>query len=390
LDTRTAWLLCNLKNRSTLIGYGPNHVPTESYLQDSAQLTLHGAGTNTGLWLSLESTKGEFDLPPNQAQPYTWKVGRGAGGLSTPWYLEVDSANPGLGVQIFATSNIKINGTGLPATGELKVALVFANNTDSMTGLKVGLQHTTVANGPAGSVTLSDVNLGPIAWQLYALANENLFVKNSVVNEIGIGGPSKVTVDSAVLQFGALAAIGIGGSSMTINNSDIWNQAITAGNNSVVTINNCKITGSAFNTTDSESRITVNRGCFLQNPSGCTGSAMVDAATGVPLCNPFIPAGYPQNLSPATVTFNGANYGCTPTTNDNSVKIFPNPSINVLEIEVPNVGEPYSIEFYSIIGQRLFGLSNQKSVDISTLANGIYIIEVRQEGKTWVNKIVKM
>jgi hypothetical protein len=150
LDTRTAWLLCNLNNRSALIGYGSNHVPTESYLQDTAQLTVHGAGTNMGLWLNLESITGTLNLPPSQAQPYTWKVGRGAGALSTPWLLEVDSANPGLGVQIFPSSKININGTGLPATGELKVALLFANATDTMKALKVGLQNTTITNGPTG------------------------------------------------------------------------------------------------------------------------------------------------------------------------------------------------------------------------------------------------
>ena len=389
LDTRTAWLLCNLKNRSALIGYGPNHLPTESYLQDTAQVTVHGAGTNIGLWLNLESVTGTLDLPPGQAQPYTWKVGRGAGGLSTSWYLEVDSANPGLGVQIFPTSKININGAGIPATGELKVALLFGNSTDTMKALKVGLQNTTIANGPAGYVTLNNVNLGPIAWQLYALANENLFVKNSVVNEIGIAGPSNVTIDSSVLQFGALAAVGIGGSSMTINNSEIWNQAITAANNSIIALNSCKITGSAFSTTDNGSHITVNGGCFFQNSSGCSEAAMVDIATGYPLCNPFIPAGYPQNLSPASVTFNGVNYGCMPLINDSTVKIFPNPAENLVQIKVPNAGEPYSIEVYSIIGQRLFELYNQSSIDISNFANGIYIIVVKQQGKKWVTKIAK-
>ena len=389
LDTRTAWLLCNLKNRSALIGYGPNHVPTESYLQDTAQLTVHGAGTNMGIWLNLESITGTVYLPPSQVQPYTWKVGRQAGGLSTPWYLEVDSANPGLGVQIFPTSKIIINGAGLPATGELKVALEFANSTDTMKALKVGLQNTTIANGLAGSVTLNNVNLGPIAWQLYALANENLFVTNSVVNEIGIAGPSKVTVDSSVLQFGALAAVGMGGSRMTINSSEIWNQAITAANNSIIALNSCKITGSAFSTTDNGSHITVNGGCFFQNSSGCSEAAMVDIATGYPLCNPFIPAGYPQNLSPASVTFNGVNYGCMPLINDSTVKIFPNPAENLVQIKVPNAGEPYSIEVYSIIGQRLFELYNQSSIDISNFANGIYIIVVKQQGKKWVTKIAK-
>jgi Secretion system C-terminal sorting domain len=72
------------------------------------------------------------------------------------------------------------------------------------------------------------------------------------------------------------------------------------------------------------------------------------------------------------------------------VEIFPNPSVNVVQIKVQNAGEPYCVEIYSIIGQRLFGLHNQQSIDISNFVNGIYIITVKQQGNTWVNKIGKI
>jgi len=78
-----------------------------------------------------------------------------------------------------------------------------------------------------------------------------------------------------------------------------------------------------------------------------------------------------------------------PLINDSTVKIFPNPAENLVQIKVPNAGEPYSIEVYSIIGQRLFELYNQSSIDISNFANGIYIIVVKQQGKKWVTKIAK-
>ncbi len=194
------------------------------YLEDSAQVELHGSSTHTGIWLNFQDITGTLNLPPNQSQPYSWTIGRGVEGLNTPWYLELDSVqqqNIGLGVQIFPASKMTINGAGIPAKGELKVAMMFANNTETIKDLKVGLQNTTVKNGPNGSVKLSNVNLGPIAWQLYALMNENLTIKNSVVNEIGIGGPSTITADSSLLQLAVLAAVGIGGSAMTINNSEI-------------------------------------------------------------------------------------------------------------------------------------------------------------------------
>ena len=310
LNTKASWILCNLHNTSSLIGYQPNQVPTETYLQDSAQVALHGPGTNAGLWLNFENVNGTFNLPASQAQPFTWKIGRGLGGLNTQWSLELDTAQVGFGVQVFPSTKVTINGSGLPATGEFKVALMFSNNTDTVKNLTVGLQNTTVANGPNGWVKLNNVNLGPIAWQLYALLNEKLYIKNSTVNEIGIAGPSNLVIDSCILQFGALDAVGIGGSTMTINNSDIYNQSISAANNSTLTLNNCSVTGSAFSTTDATSFINVNGGCFFQNPAGCSEASMVNITTGQPNCNPFIPPGFPTNLSPATVTFNGVNNNC--------------------------------------------------------------------------------
>ncbi len=394
LNTKTSWILCNMKNKSSLFGYEPNEVPTEIYLQDTAQVALHGANTKAGIWLNFQSVTATLNLPPDQSKPYTWKIGRGFGGLTTPWYFETDTAMVGLGAQIYPTSKVTMNGTGLPATGELKIALNFANGTDTIKNLKVGLQNTTVANSPNGWVKLNNVNLGPIAWQLYALQNENLFIKKSIVNEIGIGGPSTVTVDSSLLQFAVLAAVGVGGSTMTINNSEIWNQSITAANNSKVILNNCKVTGSIFNTTDALSRITVNGGCFYSNPSACTQATMVDITTGQPNCNPFIPPGFPQNLTPATVTFSGVKNNCIVTEVSETEKvgdliIFPNPTNNWVQLLLPNPTQEFSIEVYSDLGQSLVNTTDNTTIDISNFTSGIYLLRLKQANIIWTKRIVK-
>lgn len=393
LTRETAWLLCDIKNNSTLIGYEPNGVPTEMYLQDAAQIVLHGPGTEVGVWLNFESVTDTLNLPPDPSQPFTWKIGRGFSGLDTQWYLEMDTVKTAPGVQIFPSSKIVINGAGNPAAKELSVALLFANGTDTIKDLTVGVQNTTIPNGVNGFLTLNNVNLGPIAWQLYALMNENLYVKNSIVNEIGIAGPSTVTVDSSLLQLAVLAAVGIGGSTMAINNSKIWNQEITATNNSDIILNNCNIHGSLFRTTDTVSSITVNAGCFFANPSGCTQSTMINWTTGQPYCNPFIPPGFPQNLSPTTVTFNGVNSNCVTgineTENIKGLTAFPNPSNNLIQVNLPNLNQSYSIEIYSTLGQQLLKTSDKTVIDISNYASGIYILTVKQEDKIWATKIVK-
>lgn len=391
LDTKTSWILCDLYNSSTLIGNDANRVPTELYLQDAAQVQLQGANTRTGVWMSFESITDTLNLPPNQTQPLTWSIGRGVGGLNTPWHLELDSVSQqevGLAAQIFPSTKLTINGAGIPNTGELKVAMMYANNTETVRDLKAGLQNTTVATG-SGWVKLNNVHLGPIAWQLYALMNETLTIKNSVVNEIGIGGPSQITVDSCLLQLAVLASVGIGGSTLTINNSELWNQGIYASNKSKVILNNCKVYGSLFSTTDALSNVTINGGCFYKNPTGCTPAAMVNISTGQPNCNPFMGPGFPQNVTPATVTFNSVNYNCDTAMTDRSFKIFPNPTSNLIHINLPALNQPFSIEVYSAIGQQLLQRPGTAVIDISNFPNGIYIMRVKQEDKIYTAKIVR-
>ncbi len=404
LNNQTAWLLCNLKNSSTLIEYVSKNVPCETYLQDSAEAAYHGAATSAGLWLDFQTNGQTLNLPSNQAVPYSWKIGRGQGGITTPWYLEIDTANPGIGVQIFPTAKLTVNGTGLPATGELKVALNYSNNTDTVRNLSVGLQNTILNNGPGGGVTLNNVNLGPIAWQVYALIDENLTIKNCTVNEIGIGGPSTVTVDSSVLQLALLAAVGQDGSSLTVNNSQIWNQFITAANKSRLTLNNCSVTGSHFYTSDTASRIVVNGGCFFSNPSGCTESNMVNSSTGIPNCNPFIPAGYPQNLTPATVTFSGVSSSC-PTGIEQvintawQIKVYPNPGSGKFTIQMEDgqlknyseVSQNPILEIYNTMGERIFSemavASSTNEVDLSPQPSGIYFLRIDFVNGSAVSKI---
>jgi hypothetical protein len=387
LNNQTAWLLLNLKNKATYIGYEPSRVPTEMYMEDSVQVELHGANTRTGVWMNFQSITDTLNLPPNQTLPLSWAIGRSMGGLNAPWYLELDSVQQqevGLGAQILPSSNVIINGSGLPATGEIKVALLMANGTDTLQNLQVGLQNTTIANDINGSVTMNNVNLGPIAWQIYALMNENLFIKNSVINEIGIGGPSSITVDSCLLQLAVLSAQGIGGSTMTINNTELWNQEITAFNNSDIVLNNCNVYGSMFSTSDGVSSITVNGGCFFQNPAGCTQANMVNIATGQPNCNPFIPPGFPQNLTPSTVTFNGVNYNCTTGINEtpitNSFQTFPNPATSTLNISFSD-NQKTQIQIFNAMGILLNEiLANQSTqIDISDLPSGLYFVHLKSQ-----------
>jgi hypothetical protein len=392
LNSEKAWLLCNLQNKATLIADDPIDVPTEIYLKDSVQMVLHGS--NPTVWLKFENINDTLNLPTDQTQPFSWQIGKGFGGLNTEWYLEVNSGKPTIGVEVFPSAQLTVNGAGTPGIREAVISLFFANGTDTLENLNVGLQNTMIANGLNGSLALNNVNLVPVAWQVYALMNENLHIKNSIINEIGaIIGPSQVTVDSSLIQLAVLAAVGAGGSSMTINDSEIWSQAITVDNNSDIVLNNCNVHGSTFSTVDMQSHITVNGGCFFQNPAGCTNSIMINWATGQPYCNPFIPQGFPQILTPATITLNGVNNNCITeideTLNGRDITVFPNPSKNLVQVDLPNHGRTFSIEVYSSLGQLLLQTADNTVIDISNFVSGIYIFLLRQGNNTWTTKIVK-
>ena len=64
--------------------------------------------------------------------------------------------------------------------------------------------------------------------------------------------------------------------------------------------------------------------------------------------------------------------------------VYPNPVVNKLILEE----DVESIALFTVMGQRVL-VSNQKQVDVSTLASGVYVAHLTVDGKTLVRKIVK-
>ena len=395
LNPQTAWLLCNLTNKSSFSGYESNEVPTEIYVQDSARMSVHGTNTKIGVWLLFATTTDTLNLPNQTGANFNWQVGQGTGGVNaSQWFLNVDSAKPGLGVQVQPFAKVVVNGTGLPATGEIHANLLFAGGTDTVENLGAGLQNINVAKG---RLTLNNVNLGPIGWQLYSVSDENLHIRNSLVNELGVVGPhNTVVVDSSILQLATLSALGSGSSTVTVNNTDIWSQAIISASGCALVLNNCNVTGSWFSS-DGVGHTTVNGGCFFANPTGCTQNTMVNISTGIPNCNPFIPAGAPRNQTPANVTFNGVNSNCTTAIEDlhsnQPLSMYPNPFSSETRIETGEQISYPSLTIYNAIGQRVRELVNVAGPTIilqrGSLPVGVYLVQLlRGDGMVMKGKVV--
>jgi hypothetical protein len=293
---KESWLLANLHDSARLTVVDTQHVPNEIYVHDSSVATIRGSGTRTGVWLDGQGAQGTVTVP-NVNGPFSWKIGAG-NGLNVGWLLQVENAQPGLGFEIKPGTALTVNGNGTqaPATGELKISY-FVNSPETLDGLKAGVQNRTISN----RLTLKNVQLGPIAWQIYAGDNANLTIRNSVINEIGIfGRNARVLVERSVLQLAVLAALAPG-SSLTINASDMWNQSIEVANQAQVSITDTQVHGGLFHARHADSRISIKGGAFHDNPSGCLQGSMVDIATGQPRCNPFSAPGLPRKAGAGTV-----------------------------------------------------------------------------------------
>jgi hypothetical protein len=296
-----AWLLANLHDNAKLTIADTQHVPNEIYVQDSSFTKISGADTRTGVWLDAGGAKGTLKLPDMNG-PFSWRIGAGIG-LDVGWSLQVDDAQPGIGIQVKPASALTIigNGARAAATGELHISYFVVGSRETLDGLKAGLQNRRISD----RLTLKDVQLGPIAWQIYAGDDAGLTIKNSTINEIGIfGRDAKVRVERSVLQLATLAALAPG-SSLDIRDSEVWNQTVEVANRGRVSIVDSEIHGTLFHARDSGSNISIEGGSFYKNPARCTQETMVNIATGQPKCNPFRTPGLPRSEGPGTVACAG-------------------------------------------------------------------------------------
>jgi hypothetical protein len=292
-----SWLLAHLHESANVTVVDTQHVPNEIYVHDSSVATIRGASTRTGVWLDAQDAHGTLTLPDVTA-PSSWRLGVGHG-LDVGWLLQVEDAQPGLGVEIRSRTALTINGHGAhaPATGELTIAYFVSNSHETLDGLTAGVQHRTVSD----RLTLNNVHLRPFAWQIYADDNADITIRNSVINEIGVfGRNARVFVERSVLQLAVLAALAPD-SSLTIEASEIWNQAVEVSNQAQVTIRHSQIHGTLFHARHADSWISIEGGEFRDNPDGCVQGSMVDIATGQPRCNPFSAPGGPRKSGAGSV-----------------------------------------------------------------------------------------
>ena len=73
---------------------------------------------------------------------------------------------------------------------------------------------------------------------------------------------------------------------------------------------------------------------------------------------------------------------------DNEIKVVPNPSSDFIKVKLPNFQKIDDIEIFDVSGRLVFKSPN-KYVNVSSFKNGIYIINVRSDNKSFQTKFIK-
>lgn len=94
-----------------------------------------------------------------------------------------------------------------------------------------------------------------------------------------------------------------------------------------------------------------------------------------------------QHFAVASTTFLGVNEATSQSSLE-SVKVYPNPAKDVLNVELPKKIKNFSLEITDLSGRTLFSVQNQTKVNVSGLVNGTYVCTVKSDNESVTRKII--
>lgn len=106
---------------------------------------------------------------------------------------------------------------------------------------------------------------------------------------------------------------------------------------------------------------------------------------------------FPYNTSGSVIVYNGANCDIPAQVNMGindlnkaAVKLYPNPSMGIVNIEVSDNQTINKVAVSNVLGQTIMVLGNTATLDISSLNKGTYFITVETDNGRQTQKIIKL
>jgi len=296
-----SWLLGNFYDQSQLTVIGSANLPTEIYPADSSKISVTNSNF-AGLWLDfLPGSNATINVPQYNAQGnFNFNFGNSVG---FNYSVNMSASQCRLGLNSYPNSTMIVNGHG--ASGANDVALVFgyyvSNNTSavSINSLTVGPSTTRQFTDQGRNLSLNNVNLNPLSWQVYVSQSNGypVTISNSKINEIAAFTNGLVNISNSTLQLAVAGAVGPG-SQMNITGTQIWSQAILAENGGHTSITSSQIHGNYISATGSGSQLSMSSVTDDRNGSSSVSCPNPVGPDGTPVCNPFNPLGQCATVNP--------------------------------------------------------------------------------------------
>jgi hypothetical protein len=296
LSANNNWLLGFFYDQSNLSVSASQNVPTEIYPADSSTISVTSNSTFATLYISfLSGSNGTINVPQYDTDGYfNFNFG---GDTGFTYSVSMTDSKCRLGLASYPGSTMTVNGDGTSGTNDVELIFGYyiSNNTApvSLNGLVVGSNVTRQFTDQGRTLSLNNVNLNPLTWEVY-VSQSNGFpvtISNSTINELGVLTGGLVNISNSTLQLAETASLGPG-SQLNIMSSDIWSSAIEALSGGQMTIANSQIHGNFIIALDTGSTITMSSVTEDRNGtlSACTDPVHPPITNnGKPLCNPRNP-----------------------------------------------------------------------------------------------------
>jgi hypothetical protein len=74
----------------------------------------------------------------------------------------------------------------------------------------------------------------------------------------------------------------------------------------------------------------------------------------------------------------------------NGIILYPNPSNGIVKINFPNADDKYTVQVFSVIGQKVFEehYDNNNTALLNGLERGIYVVKITSSNKTFTKKLI--